>query len=201
MILLLGNNEWTRHDIYLSLFIKKHLVSEQRLEDMDYLTKPYITVYINPTLTEINKIKNENTISIIAKNNITAKVPSWMRVIPLDNSTPKRIMEIYEENRTFDKGREVIGILGLEGKLFAMGGAYIRMTQKQLKIIRFLLYNAGKRFSSYDISNYFEFNGDREACFHQQVDDINYRCKRQYKEKLILYQDDKYFISPTVLEY
>ena len=201
MILILGNNQWTRHDILLSIFMKKYYVAEHSIDDADCITKPFLTAYINPTTEQINKIKNENTICVIAKNNLTIKVPKWMTVIPNDKNTAKRIMEIYDEKCPYGKGREIFGILGLEGKKFTMGGAYIHMTPKQLKAIKILLYNCNKQFASYDICIYFDFSGDVEECFLQMVQEINYQCKRAGREKLIFYKDNKYFISPAVLEY
>ena len=53
MILLLDNNEFRRHDIYMSLYMKKYIVAEHALEYMDYYTKPFMTVYINPTTSEL----------------------------------------------------------------------------------------------------------------------------------------------------
>ncbi len=201
MILILGNNQWARHDILLSIFMKKYYVSEQSIDDAEYITKPFLTAYINPTVEQIGKIKNENTICVVAKNNLSIKVPSWIKVIPYDKTTAKKIMEIYDENCPYGKGREIFGILGLEGKKFTMGGAYIHMTPKQLKAIKILLYNPGKQFTSYDICSYFEFTGDAENCFLEMVQEINYHCRRAGREKLIIYSGDKYYISPSVLEY
>lgn len=200
MILVLGNNEWSRHDILMSLFRKKYYVAEQLIDDAEFLTKPILTVYINPTTAQIKRIKKEKTICVVAKNNFTG-APDWMYVIPYDNTTSKRIVEIYDANCNYGKGREVFGILGLEKNKFTMGGAYIHMTPKQLKAIKILLYNSEKKFSSYDISSYFDFIGDRENSFLEMVREINYQCKRAGREKLICYENDKYYISPRVLDY
>ena len=201
MILILGNNQWTRHSVLLSLFMKKYYVAEQTIDDSVCITKPFLTAYINPTISEINKIKNENTICVVAKNDLKIKVPAWIKVIPCDDNIAKRIMEIYDDACPYGKGREVFGILGLEGKKFTIGGAYVHMTPKQLKAIKILLYNPGKKFSSYDISSYFDYIGDAEEGFFQMVQEINYQCKRAGREKLIFYKENKYYISPDVLNY
>ena len=180
MILVLGNNEWSRHDILMSLFRKKYYVAEQLIDDAEFLTKPILTVYINPTTAQIKRIKKEKTICVVAKNNFIG-APDWMYVIPYDNTTSKRIVEIYDANCNYGKGREVFGILGLEKNKFTMGGAYIHMTPKQLKAIKILLYNSEKKFSSYDISSYFDFIGDRENSFLEMVREINYQCRRTKK--------------------
>lgn len=201
MILLLGNNECIRHDILLSLFIKKYIVSEQRIDDSDYYTKPFMTVYINPTTAQIQKIKQEDTVCVVAKNNPSIKIPNWMRIIPYDNTTAKCISEIYEENCPFGKGREVFGIACLEGKEFTLGGAYVHLTPRQMKAVKLLIYNSNKEFPLYDVSSYLEFHGDSEVCFVQMVEEINAQCKRLGREKLILCKNNKYYISPSVVNY
>lgn len=199
MILLLGNNENVRHDILMSLFMKKYYVAEHSIDDAICLTKPFMTVYINPNSAQIAKIKNENTLCIVAKNNMTSKVPAWMTVIPYGKDTAKEIMRIYEEKCNFGKGREIFGIICMEGKKIAIGGAYVYMTPKQLKAIKILLYNSGKQFSSYDISSYFDYVSDPVVCFGQMVHEINFQCKRMGREMIISHESDKYFINPEIL--
>ncbi|MBE6674022.1 MAG: hypothetical protein E7596_02825 [Ruminococcaceae bacterium] len=201
MILLLDNNQYRRHDVLLSLFMKKYTVAEQTIDDMDCYTKPFVTVYLNPTIQQIQKIKKEDTICVVAKNNLTIQTPSWMRVIPLDKNVAKSIIRIYEENRTFGNGREVFGILGLEGRLFTIGGAYVHLTPRQMKALKIFLYNPNKKFALYDISSYLDFNTDREYGFIKMVEDINYKCRRAGRETLIMCKNNEYFISPTVLNY
>lgn len=201
MILLLGNNECVRHDILLSLFMKKYYVSEHRIDEGICLTKPFMTVYINPNSTEIQKIKNEKTFCVVAKNNMPIKAPLWMHVIPYGNTTAEHIMELYEKNCPFGKGREIFGILCLEGKKFCIGGAYVHMPPKQLKAIKILLYNSGKQFSSFDICSYFDFVNDPISNFGQMVHEINYQCRRAGREKIIIAKNDKYYINPDVINY
>ena len=201
MILLLDNNQYRSHDVLLSLFMKKYTVAEQSIDDMDYYTKPFLTVYLNPTVQQIHKIKNEDTICVVAKNNLSVQTPPWMHVIPLDKNVAKAIMQIYEENRCFDKGREIFGILGLEGRLFTIGGAYVHLTPRQMKALKIFLYNPNKQFALYDISSYLDFNTDREYGFIKMVEDINYKCRRAGRETLIVCKHGKYFISTSVLEY
>jgi len=199
MILLLGNNEIARHDILMSLFIKKYYVAEHSIEDGEYLTKPFMTVYINPNLSQISKIKNENTICVVAKNNFSDKAPAWMTVIPYGKNTANDIMRIYEEKCNYGKGREIFGIICMEGKKFAIGGAYVYMTPKQLKAIKILIYNAGKQFSSYDISSYFDYVGDAVVGFSNMVYEINLQCRREGREAPIIHKNDRYYINPEVL--
>ena len=201
MILLLGNNENFRHNVLLSLFMKKYCVAEHSIEECEYLTKPFLTVYINPTIEQIHKIKHENTITVVAKNDLRCSVPEWIRVIPYGQDTVNSIINIYEENCTFAKEIESFGIISLEDNKIAIGGAYIRMTTKQLNAVKILLYNKDKLFSSYDISSYFGNTSDAIVSFELMVQEINFQCKRAGREKLICYENDKYFISPEMLDY
>ncbi len=201
MILILGNNEYIRHDIWLSVFMKKYIVTEFPIEEMECITKPFMTVYLNPTTEQLQKIKNEDTICVVAKNNMPSNPPAWMKVIPFGNPVAKDLMRIYNESCTFGKGREIFGVIGIEGKKFTYGGAYIHMTPNQLNAIKILIYNPNKKFTLYDISSYFKFNGDREECFMKMVDEINHQCKRARREKLICNDAHLYYINPSVLEY
>ena len=44
MILILDNYIDRRHGVYLSLYMKKYIVAEQSLRDMDFYTKPFLTL-------------------------------------------------------------------------------------------------------------------------------------------------------------
>lgn len=199
MILLLGDNEYVRHDILLSIFMKKYYVAEHRVEDADCLTKPFLTVYINPTREQLSKIKEEKTICVVAKNNVHIKPPAWMTVIPLGKNTAKDIMDIYEARCSFGKGVEVFGIVCLENMRFAIGGAEVYMKPRQLMALKILLYNNDKRFSSYDISSYFDFLSDKEVCFANMVREINFQCRRVGREDPIIHKGNEYYINPEVL--
>ena len=199
MILILDNNTYRRHDVLLSLFIKKYIVAEQSIDDMDYYTKPFMTVYLNPTDEQIKRIKNEDTVCVVAKNKVVSKTPNWMEIIPLDDNVVKNIIKIYEEKCPYGKGREIFGVLAMEGKKFAFGGIYFHLTPKQMKAIKLLLYNPNKKFELYDISSYLEFNTDKEIGFEAMISEINLRCKKVNREKLVLREGSKYFINPNVI--
>lgn len=199
MILLLGNNECVRHDVLMSLFIKKYYVTEHLIEDAVCLTKPFMTVYLNPSSIQLSKIKNENTVCVVAKNNMRTEAPPWMHVIPYGKDTAREIMRIYEEKCIYGKGREIFGIICMEGKRFAIGGAYVYLTPKQLKAIKILIYNSDKAFSSYDLSSYFDFVGDADTNFKRMMYEINNQCRRKGREFPIVYENDRYRISPNVL--
>ncbi|MBQ8145351.1 MAG: hypothetical protein IJ039_01065 [Clostridia bacterium] len=201
MILLFDNNQYRRHDILLSLFMKKYIVAEQPLDDMDFYTKPFMTVYLNPTEAQMKKIKKEDTLCVVAKNNVIGKTPDWMEIIPLDKNTAKSIMKIYDEKCPFGKGREIFGALAMEGKRFAFGGIYFHLTPKQMKAIKILLYNPHKKFELYDISSYLEFNTDKEIGFSTMIDEINMRCKKVNREKLVLREGSRYYINPNIIFY
>ena len=201
MILIFDNNEYRRHDILMSLFMKKYIVAEQPIEYMDYYTKPFMTVYINPNTEQLKKIKDENTVCIVAKNRMTIVPPPWMRVIPLDKNVAKTVMQLYDELCPYGKGRDVIGIIGIEGNEFTVGGTYINLTPKQMKAIKILLYNRDKKFQLYDISSYLDFNTDPEKGFITMVDDINSKSRNSGRESVIKWKDNYYFISPDVAYY
>jgi hypothetical protein len=202
MILLLDNNQYRRHDVFLSLFMKKYIVAEQQLDDMDFYTKPFLTVYLNPTEAQLKKIKKEDTVCVVAKNNVTTILPDWIELIPLDKDVSKNIMEIYDKKCPYGKGREIFGAIAMEGRHFAFGGIYFHLTVKQMKAIKILLYNPHKKFELYDISSYLEFNtADSEAGFATMIDEINGRCKRVNREKLVLRDGSRYYINPDIIFY
>lgn len=201
MILLLDNNEYRRRSIYATLYSKKYIVTAQPLTEAEYLTKPFLTVYINPTQSQIERIRKENTICVVAKNGFQGTAPSWMRVIPLDNSLTRRIIGLYEELCPYNKGREIFGILCIEGNKFALGGAYLQLSYRQKRLVRFLAYNKEKEFQLFDISSYFDFYTDKDEGFIKMVSEINKRCKRIFKEPLIHCHNETYSISPSVINY
>ena len=201
MILILDNNKYRRHDIYLSLFMKKYIVAEHSLDNMEYYTKPFMTVYINPTSEQIEKIKNEDTLTIIAKNNFPAKPKEWMNVIPLDKNLSNEIIKLYEQNCIYGRGREIVGVTGMEGKYFTVGGSYMNLTPKQLNVIKLFMYNPNKKFELYDASSYFDFNADREEGFMRLVHVLNSKSIKLGKEILIKCENNKYFISPELITY
>ena len=201
MILIVDNNEYRRHDIWLSIFMKKYIVSEQSFYDAECCTKPILTAYINPSLSEIEKIKQEDTICVVAKNNLKLKPPAWMHVVPLDRDTPKRIMEIYDANFDHLKGREVIGIIGIEGDKFTLGGTYINFNKHQLLILKMLIFNPKKTFELWDLLGYSNLQGNREANLMETVTRINRRCRVAHREELVIAKNEKYRINPNVLKY
>lgn len=199
MFLILDNNEYRRHSVLLSLYLKKCIAMGQTIKDADFYTKPNVTVYLNPTYDEIKKIKNEDTITIVAKDNLAVKLPPFIKHLPLDNSLGNNIYKIYMEQCPYGKGRELFGVLGLEDKKFAFGGKYISMTPQQLNVIKLFLYNPDKEFELYDASCYFDFNTDREVGFMSIVRSINYKCKNEGREKLIIQEGGRYRINKAVL--
>lgn len=201
MILILDNNQHRRRSIYLTLYSKKYMVAEQTINDSQHYTKPFMTVYINPTKTEMQNIKNENTLCVVAKNNVSIHVPEWMRIIPCDNTVTMKIMELYKELCPYGQGREIFGIVCMEKDKFALGGVYINLSPRQRQLAKFLLYNAGKKFQIYDISSYFNFNTDKESGFDRMVMEINRKCTKMRREHLIIRQNDVYCINPYVTNY
>lgn len=200
MILILDNNEYRRHDVCLSLSMKKYIVAEQSLDVAKFFTKPNMTVYLNPNYDELNKIEKTDTITVVAKNFVKQKLPSWIKVIPLDSCLIKNLVEIFETNCNYGKGREFFGIIALEGKKFSFGGKYISMTPQQLRIIKLFLYNPDKVFELYDASSYFDFVCDQEIGFADAVDSINQKCIREGREKIIVYKSGRYRINQDVLK-
>ena len=137
----------------------------------------------------------------MVKNNVGNIAPHWMTVIPYEKNIVRDIIRIYKEKCPYGKGREVFGIMCMDKRKFAIGGAYVHMTSKQLNAIKILTYNYPKKFSLYHISSYFKFNADREDCFVRMVQEINYQCKRAGREKLIYCNKEVYYISPNIMNY
>lgn len=202
MILILDNNEYRRHTVYLSLYRRKCLVSEQSIDDMDYYTKPNMTVYLNPTQSQVSRIRKEDTICVIATNKKDIKLENWMIRIPLDNSVAVSIYNIFNEKCKYGNELEIFGIVCMREKEFALGGVLIKLTKRERQIVRLFLYNAGKKFNSYDACNYFDFAGEAEKCFIDAIYEINLKCvKGAHRIPLFLHNAGVYYVNPEVLDY
>ena len=199
MILILDNDKVRRHDVWLSLYMKKYIVAEQSIDDASLYTKPNMTVYIDPSDEQIEMIRNEDTITVIATNKLEDTIPDWIKVVPLNNKIALNIIEIFEECCQYGKGRELFGVLGLEGKQFAYGGKYINMTPRQINIIKLFLYNSSKTFARYDASSYFDFDCDKEDGFISAIEKLNNKCKVEGRERLILSEKGIYWINKDTL--
>ena len=201
MILILDNNEYRRHDIYIRLYSKKYIVAEQSISEEKYFTKPFMTVYVNPTYTQMKSIKKENTVCVVAKNEVPKDLPSWITVIPLDNSVAKSIIDLYERVCPYNKGREVFGIVCMEGNSFTVGGAYIKLSPRQRNLVRMLIYNSDKKFHPYELCEYFDLKKDKEVALDNTVLVINRKCAKIFREPLISREPNAYYISPSIIKY
>ena len=202
MILILDNNEYRRHDIFMSLYAKKCTISAHSIDDAEYYTKPNLTAYINPSDEELKGIKNEDTLCIVATNRKNLKLPDWITVIPLDACVGKSIYTIYNEKINYGKGREIFGIACMEGNKFALGGVYVKFSPRERQIIKLFMYNPSKKFMAYDACGYFNFDGDPEIRFEAAVCKINIKCvQRSNRIPLILSKGGNYYINPEVINY
>ena len=97
MLLIIDDNDFRRHDLCWSFDYKGVIFSSQTYEYVDFYTKPFMTLYVNPSYSQLAKIKNENTITIVAKNNLRGKLPPWMIHMPIDKDLVNNVVRLLEE--------------------------------------------------------------------------------------------------------
>lgn len=200
MMLILDNNEYRRHDLCLDLEDRGIIVAERTIKEANDYVKPAITVYINPSTEEINKIRNDNTLTIIVKRNTALKLPCWMKILPFDKSLRDNLAEIAYAKFGKKEDRRFYGVVLFHNRTFVIGGAKIFLSKREREIARFFLINGGKKFYSFDVCDYIYFRVNPEENFEKSVRKINAKCRRLNREPLILLKGCKYSLNKYLTE-
>ena len=202
MILLVDNNEERRKDIQVKLRIKGYTVSVSSYDELLIRTKPFFTVYINPTKNELGKIYNGDTKTIIFSNREHLNLPKWSINIDSIDDIANTTARLYNELSPFQK-QDIVDIVGyacMKGR-FALGGREIRFSKRENEIIRFFMNQPNKKFSSYDASSYIRILTNPEENYRKSISSINTKAKKVKREPIIIYKDDKYFFNPVISSY
>ncbi len=203
MILIIDNNEERRKNLCIWLRVKHYIVSGISYDDMDYYTKPFMTVYINPSRKNLPYIKNEDTISVIFTERRSYELPEWCINISTLKNIANEIIQIYEEKCKYQKPNkvDVLGYACMKNGIFALGGKIINLSAREKQIVSLFMYNYPKKFSLYDAANYFAISNNQEYNFEHSLYTLNKKMKDADREKIILTENDTCFLNPEIANY
>ena len=203
MILIIDDSEFRRDSLVVRLRTKGYLTCGISYEYADSYTKPFMTVYVNPPHNQIGKLKNEDTISVVFSDRKLIETPSWLRVYPYLNNIENEIERIYSENFKYMKkdNIDVIGYVCRKNDEFAIGGKELYLSDMQANVLSIFIYNPDKKFKLYEASSYMHFSGNPEERFLRIVYEINKKSKDENRGKIILFENDNYFLNPDIKNY
>ena len=205
MILIIDNNDERRNNLVIRLRVKGYLICGISYNDIEYYTKPYMTVYVNPPRHVIDNLKREETISVVCteRSNPSPNLPKWAIHISSAKSIENDIIEILDRSCSYMKNDQinVVGYACLKNGKFALGGKIIKITNMQLPILSLFLFNKNKKFKQYEACQYMHFKADAEESFARHVLNINKSLKDAGRDKIILKEGDLYYLNPEVANY
>lgn len=200
MLLVFDDNEYRRKNLLVKFRLKNMIASCQSYAYYSFFAKPIITVLINPSFDILSTLCNSNNVTIVAKNDLKAKLPDWIIHIPLDDKIDKEIEKIYIEQLTKDSQGEldIFGKVVFKGNNVGVFGKRIVLTDTQINILRFFYFNYSKRFTDTEASSYFRFLENPEQNLVHAIYTINSKCKQVGREALIVKEDGRFFANPSL---
>ncbi len=204
MILLVDDSEERRENLLIRFRVKGYLVNATPYDELWFHTKPFITVYINPTKTQMLKIKNsEDTISMVFCDRGSVPLPIWSINFTSVKNIYDEVVNIYKERATFQiKNKiDIVGYACLRGKEFAVGGKDILLSNRELNIVRFFMNQPNKKFRLLDASGYVWIKDNQEKNYAQALFRINKKLKNKSRPKLIIYKDGWCYFNPEISSY
>ncbi len=204
MILVVDNNEERRKDTITWLRVNGIMSSGTNFSELPYYTKPFMTVYVNPTSSEASRTQNsEQTLSVFICDRPSVKLPSWSINITTLKTPFLSIMNVFEEK--FDHFKynqiEIVGYACLKNDDFALGGEIIELTKQEFLIVCFFMINKNKKFKLYDAAGYFNFKNNPEENFRRAVYRINAKCKQRNRVQLIIANAYEAYFNPVIADY
>lgn len=189
MILVVDNNDERRKNTITWLRVKGYMSSGIKYDMLSCYTKPFLTVYVNPTASEADEIKNSpDTISVFICDRPSVTLPPWAIGVTTLTLPHLSIMKIFDER--FDHLKtdqiEIVGYACMKNNNFALGGELIELTRLEYLIVSFFMINKNKCFKIYDCSSYFNFKANPEENFIKAIQRINAKCKRALRPPLII---------------
>lgn len=203
MILIVDNSEERRNNLVIRLRVKGYLVCGINYDDIDYYTKPFMTVYVNPPRKMVDKLTAGDTISVAFTDRNNFQLPLWTTNIYNLKDLEKDIINIFNEKSTFLKKDKinVVGYACLRNDRFALGGKRISMSKMQMLVIKFFLFQKNKKFKLYEACQYMHFRTNPEENFARLISNINKRTKEEDRDKLIVHSFDEYYLNPDIANY
>ncbi len=204
MILIVDNNKERSKDLVVKLRIKGYIVASTQYDELWYHTKPFMTVYINPSRDEASKLINDtSTISVIFCDRHSVKLPLWSINFTSLESIIKNIENVYDEKciyQIYDKV-DVVGYACFKNGRFALGGERIRLSPKEKRIVSFFMYQADKKFKLYDASGYIRYLNNPENNLIAAIGRINRKAKAKERVPIIKYKEDYCYFNPEIASY
>jgi hypothetical protein len=204
MILLVDDNDERRRNLLIWFRVKGYLVSEARYDELKLFTKPFITVYVNPTMTSVSKIKYSNdTISIFFSERKSVTLPQWSINFNSLKNIYEEVAKIYKEKATFQV-RDKIDMAGyacMKNGKFSVGGKDIKLTPTEYKIVCFFLNQPNKKFFASDAARYIKSKEDYEASYLVSISKLNRKLKAKKRPKLIICEDNWCYFNPEIANY
>ena len=203
MILIVDNSDFRRDSLVIRLRTKGYLVCGIDYKYLDSYEKPFMTVYVNPPRQEINKLKNDDTISLIFTDKTGITLPIWSINIGTLTDIEAKIIDVYKEKCPYmikDK-INIVGYICEKNKNVAVGGKIIYLSNKQSMVLNLFLFNSSKKFRLYEASSYMHFSANSEERFARIVYEINKKSKDANREKIILFEKERYFLNPDIKNY
>ena len=204
MILILDDNQYRRKSVFDRLRLHKYMVSAQEISVGNYMVKPVLTVYINPTSDQIKIIKRENTIYLIIKNNKPENLPFWMNYIPLSNEIDIDIERFFWNHFEHENPNKIstFGCICVQGNRIALGGKLLKFKRTSLSLAKFFIYNNQKKFSDYEISTYFRFlTKVPESTLVRHIYNLNGICKASGRPAMISSYKNTFWLNNDYLRY
>lgn len=204
MILIIDDNEYRRVQYCRELRYRGYPCAAISFADREYYTFPVMTIYLNPLVSQINEIKNEDTITVIVKDKVDMVYPEWSTHFTFTKDIFEKIEEKFEQSFEYGKPDkiDVIGITGMQNEKFALGGKMLYFYPRELAVAKFFMYNKNKKFKLYDVTNYFRFRtDDPERTMEGIIKAINRKCHRAKRERLIMVLHGTCYANPTVINY
>ena len=204
MILIVDENEDRRENLQIKLRVKGYLTNVTSYEDLWFHTKPFMTVYINPKMSDMQLIKNsEDTISVFFCDRKSVKLPLWSINVNSLKNLYDDIIRIYKENSTYQiKDKiDMVGYACLKNKKFAVGGKDINLSKREYLLVTFFMNHPKKKFRLGDASNYVWIHENKETNFALSIARINRKLKQQLRSKIIICKDDWCYLNPEIVNY
>lgn len=204
MILILDNNQYRRREIFNKLRLNGYIVSAQDLEMGLEFTKPFLTVLINPTNTELMSIKRENTKYLIIKPNKPDCLKEWMDYISLSSEIDIDIERYFWNNFKHENPKVIskFGCICVDQKGISAGGIRLNLKRTATKIAKFFIYNNQKKFKDSEVVSYFRFlSKEPEENLYYHVSCINGICKSNKRPPLISKIKGIYWLNNDYLRY
>lgn len=201
MILVVDNNDERRKNTVTWLRVKGYMSNGIKYEVLSLYTKPYMTVYINPTVKEAQAISySDDTVSLLICDRPSVKAPPFVKRIDTLITPHLSIMKAFDEcfNHFGTDQLEIVGYACMKNGEFALGGELISLSRLEYLIVCLFMVNKNKKFKIYDCSAYFNFKNNHEQNFRKAIYRINSKCKKVYRKPLFIANDIYACMNPEI---